>query len=143
MFQEWHTKLAQLRVDNCGGFAPIVSSKAIVSPIFRLFCPIPATIVQYLLVVALFRPLFSKVLSMSLHKTLSTKTANAPAKAPSTFVKVATVCVLVISSGLVMKSAYEMKNAVRDIQRTVAETELPEQAEGAFYFIEPSATATL
>ena len=81
---------------------------------------------------------------MSPRKFFSVQKNAVDEKAASKPVKVATICVLVISSGLVMKTAYEMKQAVREIQRTVAHSvEMPEEADGAFYFIEPRTTATL
>ncbi|MEO9824986.1 MAG: hypothetical protein ABJF50_11280 [Paracoccaceae bacterium] len=81
---------------------------------------------------------------MSLRKILSATKTDTSAKAASKPIKVASICIMVLTVGLIMKSAYEMKSAVRDIQRTVAvSADIPAQAEGAFYFIEPRPTATL
>lgn len=81
---------------------------------------------------------------MSLRDFFSFKKTSAPKKEASMPIKVATICIMLVTVGVIAKSAYEMKGAVTDIQKTLAHTaEMPNEADGAFYFIEPRSTAVL
>lgn len=78
---------------------------------------------------------------MSLDKIFGSKKTAAPSKLPSKPIRVATMCILLATAGVVLKSGYEFIGAVSDIQRTIApSSNLPSEADGAFYFIEPAST---
>ena len=79
---------------------------------------------------------------MSLHRIFSQKKPDNPCKAASKPIRILSACILLATIGVVMKSAHEFIWMVSEIQQTVA-SEMPAEAEGAFYFIEPAKTATL
>lgn len=81
---------------------------------------------------------------MSLLKVFASKKTATPSKIPSKPIRVASMCIMLATGGVVLKSAYEFYGVVSDIQRTIAPSaELPSEADGAFYFIEPATTVTL
>ncbi len=81
---------------------------------------------------------------MSLQNFFASKKAAAPSKIPSQPIRVASMCIMLATGGVVLKSAYEFIGAVSDIQRTISPSPaLPSEADGAFYFLEPATTVTL
>lgn len=79
---------------------------------------------------------------MSLRRIFSRKKAATPQKTASKPIQILSACILLATFGAVLKTTHEFFGVVRDIQQTVA-SEMPAEAEGAFYFIEPAKTATL
>lgn len=78
---------------------------------------------------------------MSLRSVLSPKKSSAPQKVASKPIRILSACILLATFGVVAKATHEFMWMVNEIERTVA-SEMPSEAEGAFYFIEPAKTAT-
>ena len=77
---------------------------------------------------------------MFLHKSLSRPNSNEAAKTSASF-KIAVVCMALVTAGVFMKVANDFAWVVVEVQHTIDPSfDMPLQAEGAFYFIEPLTT---
>ena len=79
---------------------------------------------------------------MSTSKLISSTKISPKPTGTSKPVKLAYVCVLLLATVVFLKSGYEFASMVGDVNQAIAPTtNMPLQADGAFYFIEPATTA--
>lgn len=77
---------------------------------------------------------------MSFLKSLSRSKKSSTAKISTSF-KIALACMVLATVGVVVKMTNDFAWIVTEVQHTIAPTSnMPSQAEGAFYFIEPLTT---